>query len=71
MKNKGFTMGELLVVIMIAALILVCPLGWCMNIAKLTKCDFKEPYKAEIIRGVGIFAVPVGVIAGYMTIKDN
>lgn len=36
-----------------------------MNIYKLTQCDFEAPYKAEVIRVVGIIP-PVGAIFGYM-----
>lgn len=39
--------------------------GWVMNIYKLTQCDFEAPYKAEVIRVVGIIP-PVGAIVGYM-----
>lgn len=46
-------------------------LGWVMNLVALCKCDFKEPFKAEIIRGVGTVVVPVGVIAGYVPIEDG
>jgi len=44
--------------------------GYFSNIYKLTKCNFKAPYKAEVLRGVGIFVAPMGVIAGYCEIKD-
>ena len=45
--------------------------GWASNVYKFTQCDFKAPYRAEIIRGVGIPFPPVGVIAGYMDIDDS
>ncbi len=44
--------------------------GYISNIVKLTKCDFKAPYKAEVLRGVGIFIAPMGIIEGYCQIKD-
>ena len=45
-------------------------IGWGMNIYKLTQCDFKEPYKAEILRSVGL--VPfVGAFMGYFPFKDE
>ena len=44
--------------------------GWGLNIYKLTDCDFEAPYKAEIIRGIGIPFVPAGMIIGYMDIDE-
>lgn len=44
--------------------------GWGRNIYKLAKCDFEAPYKAEIIRGIGIIP-PVGAILGYCNISDG
>lgn len=46
-------------------------IGWSANIYKLCKLDFEPSYKAEIIRGVGIVVFPMGVIIGYMDIKDH
>ena len=43
-------------------------IGWCMNIYKLTQCDFQPSYKAEAIRSIGIFIAPVGGVVGYMDI---
>ena len=44
--------------------------GYCANVYKVFGTDFESPYKAEVIRTVGIFVPPVGVIAGYLTIED-
>ena len=53
MKNqKGFTSIELMLVFAIFFIIIGIGSGWIMNIVKLTKLNFKPPYKAEIIRGV-------------------
>jgi len=41
--------------------------GWVKNIIKLSNCDFKAPYKAEIIHGVGIIP-PVGMITGWLNV---
>ena len=43
--------------------------GWIKNIVKLTRCDFEAPYKAEIIRVVGIVP-PVGAVVGWLNIDD-
>jgi len=47
--------------------LLVVGIGWVKNIIKLTECDFKEPYKAEIIHTVGILP-PVGMITGWIDV---
>lgn len=43
--------------------------GYIKNIVKLTRLDFESPYKAEVMRGIGIFP-PVGVVMGYINIDD-
>lgn len=64
--------GQLVSLVVIFALFLGLFFGWCMNLIKLTELDFKEPYKAEILRGVGVFPLSfMGVITGYMTIEDK
>ena len=45
--------------------------SWFVNIYKFTQLDFEAPYKAEIIRGVGIPFPPLGVVVGYMDIVDT
>lgn len=45
--------------------------GYIHNIYMLCNDDFKAPYKAEIIRGVGIVVPPVGWIAGYVTFEKE
>lgn len=45
-------------------------LGWLINIAQFCRCDFDAPYKAEIIRGVGVIVAPVGSVVGYFNIQD-
>lgn len=63
--------------ILLAALIIICcflapVVGWGLNIVKFAECDFKSPYKAEIIRGIGIAPVPIiGMVTGYMKIEDG
>lgn len=52
-------------------IIIIFGIGWILNIINFVKLDFKEPYKAEIIRGVGIPIVPIGGILGYLTIEDG
>jgi len=45
--------------------------GWIANLYKFCCCDFAPSYKAEVVRGVGIFMAPMGVVAGYLSIEDT
>lgn len=49
---------------------LIIAIGWIMNVVKLVKCDFEAPYKAEVIRGIGLIP-PIGMIVGWMNISDG
>lgn len=49
----------------------VLTIGWAINLFKLIQCDFKPPYKAEIIRGAGVIIPPVGGIIGYLPILEE
>ncbi len=53
-----------------AVIWIVCIYGYFANIYKLTQCDFDTPLKAEVIRGIGVVVPPMGVICGFITIKD-
>jgi len=50
-------------------IIILGTIGWVMNAIKLAKLDFEEPYKAEIIRGIGLVLI-VGAFTGYIDIED-
>jgi hypothetical protein len=45
--------------------------GWVLNLVKFFNLDFREPFKAEIIRGIGLAPTPIGGIIGYIPIKDK
>ena len=68
MKMNGFTLVELIIVLVMFFSII----GYCLNIYKLTQCDFdfSKSNKAEIIRTVGIFT-PLGAIVGYMDFSNK
>ncbi len=56
----------------ILAIIFLLCIGYCVNVVKLARCDFKAPYKTEVLRGVGIFpVVPMGAVLGWMELKDQ
>jgi len=58
-----------------AIIVLLCYLailyGYIANVYKLCQNDFEAPLKPEIIRGIGVFVGPVGVITGYMTLDGE
>lgn len=56
--------------LVVLAVLIVCFTGWVKNLIKLSECDFEPPYKAEVIRTVGIIPI-VGAFTGYMTIEDG
>lgn len=70
MKNeKGFTVIELVIVLMFVVIIPLAVTGWVKNLIKLSECDFESPYKAEVIRVVGVIP-PVGAVVGWLNIED-
>jgi len=68
MRNqKGFTLIELTIAIFIFILVFGVGVGWIKNIVKLASCDFKAPYKAEVIHTVGLVPV-VGAVTGWLDV---
>jgi hypothetical protein len=62
MKNqKGFTV----IVVIFCVFIVFTLTGWTVNLVKLVKCDFESPYKAEVIRTIGLFP-PIGMIVAWI-----
>lgn len=64
MKIGAYITGGILGIILIFAV----SSSWVLNIVKLVECDFEAPYKAEIIRSIGVPVPIVGVVVGYMDI---
>ncbi len=51
---------------------LVSAYGWGNNIFRLvSKDDFAAPYKAEVLRSIGIFVPPLGIVLGYITFNEE
>lgn len=72
MKSSNTLISLFLSNILVGIIVLIVGgLGWVMNIYKLTKCDFKDPYKSEILRGAGILIAPVGAVFGFLKLKDG
>jgi len=66
-KKSGFTLVELFIVI-----ILMIPLaGTCViNAIQFAKCDFKAPFKREIVKGIGIIPGP-SIVTVFMNPDDT
>ena len=45
--------------------------SWCWNILKLSQCDFKSPYKEEVMRVAGIPIAPMGIIMGWVNFEES
>ena len=52
-------------------LVVLVGYGWFANLYKLSQYNFDRPYKAEVLRAVGAFVFPVGVVMGYFNIEDD
>lgn len=63
--------GAIVAIIIIFGVILLGPIGYISNIVKLVRLDFNQPYKAEVIRSLGVVVAPLGVITGFIHIEDN
>ena len=63
--------AALITTVLWITLLIVLGIGWILNIVKFVNLDFKEPYKAEIVRAIGIPIAPLGGVVGYMTIDDT
>lgn len=61
-------MAKILIFVAIWALLII---SWGSNVFKLVKSDFEAPYKTELIRGVGVPFVPLGIIIGFMDIGEE
>ena len=45
--------------------------GWILNIYMLVQLDFEPPYKAEVIRIIGIPVGIVGSVIGYINFDEE
>lgn len=60
-----------IIIIVMILISLLLAIGWIINIVKFCMLDFDEPYKAEILRGVGIPFAPLGGVIGWINIDDR
>lgn len=62
-------MKEKIAITVMSVLTILSIVGWILCVVHLAKTDFKAPYKAEIIYGIGTFT-GVGAVLGYINIQD-
>lgn len=68
--RRGYTLMELVTVVGMLCIILCTVLHFlfCLsNIYQLTKCDFKPPYKAEVLRIGGVFVPLAPVVLTFVS----
>ena len=58
-------------IIMWFLIIIAFGIGWIKCIVKEINCDFKAPYKAEIVYGIGIIVPVAGGVIGWLDIQDE
>lgn len=46
----------------------MAPIGYAMNLYGFFTCDFQAPYKAEVIRGIGVVNPAIGCITGWINL---
>lgn len=61
--------GIVSIIITLGLLVLIIG-GYLRNFVKFVQLDFKQPVKAEVLRGVGVLVPPAGVVMGWVNIKD-
>lgn len=44
--------------------------GYVANVYRFCILNFEPAYKAEVLRGIGVFIPPFGVIMGFIDISD-
>jgi hypothetical protein len=41
--------------------------AWFVNVSQLLGCDFKAPYKCEVIHTIGVFVPPAQAVTVFFT----
>lgn len=70
--EKGdYGVGYTITVFFAIAFFIASCAGWVMDIYRFSKCDFRSPYKAEALYGIGIVCPSVGGVFGWIKFKDG
>lgn len=65
--KKSF--GEVLAEVFSYSIGILFCIGWILNLISFIGLNFSSPYRAEVIRGMGV-VTPMGGVIGYFNIKD-
>ena len=70
MKNyyKNVKCSVVILNLAIAIFVIAC---WVVNLVKFTECDFEDPYKSEIIHGVGVVFPPASVVTCWFPSEEQ
>jgi hypothetical protein len=63
--QKGFTIIEVLILVIVLFVVGT----YIGNAVRFVNCNFAEPYKAEVLYGMG-FVVPTFPVTAFMDIED-
>ena len=64
-KQFGFTLVEMVMALFIGVVVIGGGIGWIWNIIKLAGMTFDVLTGLLVLRVVGIFVVPLGMVVGY------
>ena len=57
------------IILLVLFVVLIVPISWCVNLYKLTQCDFKASWKGEAIHAVGLVIPPAAIITAWLDYK--
>ena len=58
-----------LLLIYVVVILLTCG-SWCVNLYRLVNCDFKDPYRGEILYSLGVVA-PTFYVTAWMDLDKG
>jgi hypothetical protein len=59
-------LGAIFLIVIVVALFGAAGYGWVMNLVAIAKANFSQVDGMIILRVVGIFIAPIGVVLGYL-----
>ena len=65
-KQMGYTLVELLTSLFLLVIVVGGGIGWVWNIIKLVEMSMDPITGLLIVRAIGIFVFPVGMVVGYI-----
>jgi hypothetical protein len=65
-RQRGYTLTELLISLFFVVVVIGGGIGWVWNIIKLVGMGLDPITGLLIVRAIGIFVFPVGMIVGYV-----